>query len=141
MQRTERRLDGAALFRNSKHQPNKVTVISEAHSFELTFPAPVCRVPHPSPLRYGLPRSRAECRGIHPCSQHGWRGEPDGKAKQSSLAREDLKVDLHFVLHLNHSATNTDGLDSKISLFENGVCRVRLAGLFHGQADRFGDTV
>lgn len=40
MQRTERRLDVAALVRNSKHQPNRVAVISEAHSFELTFPAP-----------------------------------------------------------------------------------------------------
>ncbi len=34
MQRTERRLDAAALFRNSKHLPNRVTIISEAHSFE-----------------------------------------------------------------------------------------------------------
>ncbi len=41
MQRTELRLDVAALFRNSKHQPNRATVISELHSFELTFPAPV----------------------------------------------------------------------------------------------------
>jgi hypothetical protein len=45
MQRTERRLDIAALFRNSKHQPSRVSVISEAHSFELTFPAPVVELP------------------------------------------------------------------------------------------------
>jgi len=52
-----------------------------------------------------------------------------------------LKVDLHFVLDLNHSATNTDGSDSKISLLRTVCVRVGLAGLFHGQADRFGDTV
>ena len=54
---------------------------------------------------------------------------------------EDLKIKLHFILHLDHSATDTEGRDSKISLFENGVCRVGLAGLFHGQADRFADPV
>src|ERR1700676_735819 len=63
------------------------------------------------------------------------------KASQSSLPREDLKVDLHLVLHLYHSATNTEGRNSKISLFENGVCRVGLAGLFYDQADWFGCTV
>ena len=60
------------------------------------------------------------------CGQQGRRGEADEKQDQSSLAREDLKVDFHFILDLNHSAANTDGLDSKISLFEHGVsCRTR----------------
>src|SRR5664279_1721785 len=63
------------------------------------------------------------------------------KSKKPSLPHEDLKGDLDFVLHLNHPSTNTDGRDSKISLFENGVCRVGIAGLFHGQADRSGCTV
>ena len=117
MQHTERRLDVAALFRNSKHQPNRVTIISEAHSFE-----------------YGTAcRDQGLNAGGFTCAAR--------IAHESSLPREDLKVDFHFVLDLNHSATDTEGLDSKISLFENGVCRVRLAGLFHGQADRFGDTV
>ena len=63
------------------------------------------------------------------------------KRGMSDGTSEDLKIKLHFILHLDHSATDTDGRDSKISLFENGACRVGLAGLFHGQADRFADTV
>jgi hypothetical protein len=137
-------LDVAALSRNSKHQPSRVSVISEAH------------------IRIHLPRAgrrSALCAYLilHPygaaCRDH-WLNAGDSpvqsarmarrtrlKAKQSSLAREDLKVDLHFVLDLNHSATDAEGRDSKISLFENSVCCVRLAGLSHRQADRFGETV
>lgn len=71
MQRTERRLAVAALFRNSKHQPDRVAVISEAHSFELTFPAPTVELRGAGTLSFtltdGRQRSRAECRGI-PCA-------------------------------------------------------------------------
>ena len=57
------------------------------------------------------------------------------------LVHEKVKIDFNFVLDLNRSARNTDGLDPKICLFENRVGRVRPAGLFHGQADPFGDSV
>ena len=57
-----------------------------------------------------------------------------GKRWISGRTSEDLKIDFHFILHLDDSATDTDGRDSKIGLFENGVSRVELAGLFHGQA-------
>src|SRR6185437_16087047 len=57
------------------------------------------------------------------------------------LTGKDLKIDLHFVLHLDHSATYTDGLDSEIGLLEDGAGGVRVAGLLHGQADRLRDAV
>src|SRR5580698_7996754 len=63
------------------------------------------------------------------------RRRPDGTSETTVIsfdkpgmsvgATEDLKIKLHFILHLDHSATNTDGRDSKISLLKNSVCRVR----------------
>jgi len=67
--------------------------------------------------------------------------EQSGRSHDSDGTSEDLKINFHFILHFDDSSTNTDGLDSKISLFENGVCRVGLAGLFHGQTERFAHTV
>ena len=64
----------------------------------------------------------------------------DSRGSQTS-ASEDLKVDLEFVLHLDHSATDADGLDSKIRLFENRVGGPGIAGLFHRQTDPLRDAV
>jgi hypothetical protein len=105
------------------------------------------------PVRYGPPIGRnrlwrgrgrvgVRIRRIHLCSQHGRPGDAD--EKQDSLhwlAGKDLKVDLHFVLHLDHSATDADGLDSKIRLLENCVGGPGIATLLHVQTDRLRDAV
>ena len=59
----------------------------------------------------------------------------------SRAGGEDLKIDFHFVLHLDHSAADADGLDSEIGLLEDGVGGVGVAGSRHGEADRLGDAV
>src|ERR1041385_1134869 len=56
-------------------------------------------------------------------------------------AGENLKVDLHLILDLDHPAAHADGLDREIGLLKHGMRAVGIAGSLYEETHRLGDPV
>jgi len=57
---------------------------------------------------------------LGPANAPGW----DGWSQLFGLALHYLKVDLHLILHFDHAASDADGLDSEIRLFDGCVADI-----------------